>query len=90
MVVDIVGYQSINFRDQHDPSRIVTGYNVFYPEPIRERGAGTAYVKKFVPSDRVVGAVSLGKAEFDIQLSMSGKPFIQSFTMLMDAKATAK
>lgn len=90
MVVDIVGYQSLNFKDQNDPSRIVTGYNVYYPEPIRDRGAGTAYVKKFVPLDRVVGAISLGKAEFDIQLSMSGKPFVQSLSMVPDAKAVTK
>lgn len=90
MVVDVLGYQSLNFKDKDDPSRVVTGYNVFYPEPITERGAGTAYVKKFVPLDRVVGQISLGKAEFDIQLSMSGKPFIQSFTMLPDAKSGAK
>lgn len=82
MVVDVLGYQSIDFPDSTDPSRRITGFNIFYGEPIRERGKGTAYVKKFVPTDRVIGLPDLGPAEFNIQLSMSGKPYVESFFMV--------
>lgn len=82
MVVDVLGYQRIDFPDEKDPSRRVLGYNIFYGEPIREHGEGLACNKRFISDDRIAGKVSLGSANMDIQLSIKGKPFVGSFSMV--------
>lgn len=81
MTIDVLGYQVLNFKDQ-ETGKLVEGYNLFFAEPITSRGAGNAYIKKFIRSDLVEGSVSLGPAELDMQLTLKGRPFVNSFRML--------
>lgn len=82
MRVEILGFQKVDFNDQQTGNRI-QGTNIYYAQPIDPKlGSGNAYVKKFIPADKVDGALKLGQAEIDIQLSMSGKPFINKVKMV--------
>ena len=87
MQVDVLGYQHLDFPDEK--GNRINGYQIYFGEPIESDGEGMAYVKKFVSFDRVIGKVGLGLAEFDIQLSLKGKPFINSFRMVPDAKSVS-
>lgn len=88
MQVDVLGYQHLDFQDEK--GQRVDGYQIYFAEPITRDGEGMAYIKRFISSDRVVGSLSLGRAEFDIQLSLKGKPFVNSFRMVPDAKVSGK
>lgn len=89
MVIDVLGYERMDFPDDKDPSRRVLGYQVYYGEPIRDRGEGIACSKKFISDDRIKGKVSLGAANMDIQLSVRGKPFVGSFAMIPSSKVVS-
>ena len=90
MTIDVLGYQRINFIDP-ETKQPVDGYNVFFSEPITQRGEGNAFIKKFIRADRLIGNVALGLAELDVQMSLRGKPYINSFRMVSDTvKAAAK
>lgn len=87
MVVEVLGYQKLDFKDR-DTGEPVSGYNIYFAEPITQRGEGNAYIKQFIRSDRVVGDVGLGQAQIDMQISLRGKAYLNSFKMVsLDAKS---